>query len=88
MALGAVRERPAATDNDGTPGVVETGEMSARTLVLMLVLSLGMVFLLVGGSLRAGLGGSGDGADTPATPGSSSKQHPASAGPPPPAAPA
>ncbi|MCU1646545.1 MAG: hypothetical protein JWN03_6820, partial [Nocardia sp.] len=88
MAPGAVREKPPATDEDGTPGVVETGVMSARTLVLMLVLSLGLVYLLVGGSLRAGFGGSGDGADSPVTPGSTSKQQPASAGPPPPPAPA
>lgn len=52
MALGTVHEKPAASADDGTPGVVETGEMSTRTLLLMIVLSLGVVLALVGGSLR------------------------------------
>ncbi|MFB8009658.1 hypothetical protein [Nocardia sp. NPDC056000] len=88
MSLGAVREKPQVSDDDGTPGVVESGEMSARTLVLMIVLSLGVVLALVGGSVRSSFGGWGESSDDPAAPVTSSTQQPASAGPAPAPAPA
>ncbi|WP_194853189.1 hypothetical protein, partial [Nocardia sp. SYP-A9097] len=85
MTLGTVREQPAVSEDDGIPGVLENGEMSARTLALMIVLSLGVVLALVGGSLRNSFTGTGETSDKPATPATTSTQQPASAGPPPPA---
>lgn len=88
LALGAVREKPAADKTDDTPGVMASGEMSPRVLVVLLVLSFGLVFALIGGPLKAGLHRPAADTSGPVTttPGTSSSQQPVNAAPPPPAA--
>ncbi|MEC3920622.1 hypothetical protein [Nocardia sp. CDC160] len=87
-----VRERPAARPSDGTPGLTAAGEMSPRVLVVLLVLSLGVVAALIGGTLREGLNNPGGGVQTgtphPSTTQPVNAQPPKPApAPPPPAAP-
>lgn len=100
MAVGAVREKPdvareqpATPSADGTPGLAAPGEMSPKVLIGLIVLSVGVVFALIGGTLRAGLVNPGGG-DEPGKPSSSTTQPvnakppaPAPAPPPAPAAP-
>ncbi|WP_369639152.1 hypothetical protein, partial [Nocardia sp. JMUB6875] len=71
MAVGAVREKPdvvreqpATPSADGTPGLVAPGEMSPKVFLGLVVLSVGVVFALIGGSLRAGLVNPGGGDET------------------------
>ncbi|WP_040805324.1 hypothetical protein [Nocardia concava] len=80
MAVGAVREKPevareqpATPSADGTPGLAAPGEMSPKVLVGLVVLSAGVVFALIGGTLRAGLVNPGGG-DEPGKPSSSTTQ--------------
>ncbi|GAB2564316.1 hypothetical protein [Nocardia heshunensis] len=99
MTVGAVREKPdaareqpAAESVDGTPGLAAPGEMSSKVLAGLVILSMGVVFALIGGTLRAGLENPG-GAEETGTPSSSTTQPvnaqpPAPAPAPPPPAPA
>ncbi|MFI1917507.1 hypothetical protein [Nocardia sp. NPDC020380] len=85
----AVREHPAVTAEEGTPGLITPGEMSARVLVVLLVLSFGLVFALTAGHLRDGFSWGNEPSKAPAP----STQQPVNAAsspaapPPPPAAP-
>lgn len=99
MTVGAVREKPdaareqpAVPSADGTPGLTAPGEMSPKVLAGLVILSMGVVFALIGGALRAGLDSPG-GTEETGTPSSSTTQPvnaqpPAPAPAPPPPAPA
>ncbi|MEU1432256.1 hypothetical protein ABZ412_34840 [Nocardia sp. NPDC005746] len=78
MTVGAVHERPEVADEAsaaGTPGLSAPGAMSPKMLAWLVVLSVGMVVALIGGTLREGLN-SGGGPEAPAGPPPSTSQQP------------
>ncbi|APB01163.1 hypothetical protein [Nocardia seriolae] len=100
MAVGAVRGKPevvrdrlatASADDpvtaEGTPGLAAPGEMSSKALVGLVILAMGVVVALIGGTLRAGLHNPG-GVDETGTPSSSTTQPVKAQVPPPAPAPA
>lgn len=63
----AVREHPAVTADEGTPGLITSGEMSPRMLALLVLLSLGVVVALTGSHLRDGFSWGTEPSKAPAT---------------------
>ncbi|MFE4457303.1 hypothetical protein ACFROC_08085 [Nocardia tengchongensis] len=84
VGMGAVQDRPEVADegsaagSEGTPGLSAPGAMSPKMLAALIVVSVGMVVALIGGTLREGWNSRG-GPDAPAGPAPSTTHQPVDA---------